>query len=113
MKTALVVVGTVVMMSLVTILFGPNRWKIVLTANGHGTDELQDKYEYLQHKGLRSRLRVEEDQDLSSVLAINYRSSMQRNRSMALLVHEEDLSKAVEALNKYESLRYTAQTPMR
>ncbi|CAH1189927.1 hypothetical protein PAECIP111893_00025 [Paenibacillus plantiphilus] len=100
-------------MSLATILFGPNRWKTILAANAHGTDELQDKYEYLQHKGVKSRLRVEEDHSLFAVLAIDYRSSRQRNRSMALLVHEEDLSRAVEALNKYESLRYAAQTPVR
>lgn len=102
-------------MSLVTILFGPNRWKTILTASGHETDELQDKYDYLLHKGVRSRLRNEEDQAIHTYTftAIDYRIGKPRDRSISLLIHEDDLSQAMEALNKYERPRYAAQTYIR
>ncbi|MBW7474645.1 hypothetical protein K0T92_07800 [Paenibacillus oenotherae] len=113
MKNVLVVVGAAVMLSLVTILFGPNRWKTIMTAAGNEMDELQDKHEYLGHKGIRSRLRIEEEEEIPAIMTLNYLTGTPSNKSMALLVHEEDLNKAVEALNKYEGLRYTAQTPLR
>ncbi|UVI31815.1 hypothetical protein [Paenibacillus spongiae] len=115
MKIVLIVVGIAVLLFLVAMLFRTSRWKTILSAPpGEKSDELQDKHAYLHNKGVRCRVRAEENQPASGIAGgASYGATGSRSSaSLRLQVHQDDIRKASDALEEFDRQRYTSQTPI-
>ncbi|GGD74538.1 hypothetical protein [Paenibacillus nasutitermitis] len=112
MMIVLIVVGIALILFLAAFFLRSNRWKTIMSASGDSTSELQEKHAYLNNEGFRVRLRTDESQSSPGMANVGVQESGFGRSLTKLQVHEEDVKKAAEALDRFERDRVLRQTPI-
>ncbi|MBW7455700.1 hypothetical protein ACFOLF_09415 [Paenibacillus sepulcri] len=112
MMIVLIVVGVALILFLAAFFLRSNRWKTIQSASGDSANELQEKHAYLNNEGFRVRIRTDDGQSNPGIPSVNAGEGGYRRGLTKLQVHEEDLKKAADALDRFERDRVLRQTPI-
>jgi len=112
MMIVLIVVGIALILFLAAYFLRSNRWKTIMSASGDSTNDLQEKHAYLNNEGFRVRLRSDDSQPNAGMANVGVQEGGFGRSLTKLQVHEEDMKKAAEALDRFERDRVLRQKPI-
>ncbi|MBD2845774.1 hypothetical protein IDH44_11280 [Paenibacillus sp. IB182496] len=102
METILIVLGALVVIAIV-VAATKSKWTTLETARGNQSDDIQDKYAYLQSKDIPSRLKSEATGATSGIAAggsMDVASAGMGNELIKLQVRPKDKERAREAIEE-------------